>query len=312
MCVRARARARELLVSRALQRRFQRLTHHTCRRLAPRVRDECHAVRVHSYVRRGEGVSRVIGAALGTRSADGARCDIKSAYAIPCHERDGEMFVDIEFHRTMLGLHARVNESERVVGWFSCGTLEPAARALAHEFFAKETAGGAPVHVMLDTEFTSARAGDLLRAEVGETVLAVTDRESGESQSAGVRFCEASCEVDLTSATKIGIEALTQTASVKGDDDVDGLRATIGKLAGLLAQAQEYVDAVASGASRGDAAVGRALSSALSSVPELTKAQFDKVFGDSIEDVQMVQYLTNLTKMQLTLAEKLHTTSLLV
>jgi translation initiation factor 3 subunit F len=80
----------------------------------------------------------------------------------------------------------------------------------------------------------------------------------------------------------------------------------------LLAQAQEYVDAVASGASRGDAAVGRALSSALSSVPELTKAQFDKVFGDSIEDVQMVQYLTNLTKMQLTLAEKLHTTSLLV
>jgi translation initiation factor 3 subunit F len=267
--------------------------------------------RERSYVRRGEGVSRVIGAALGTRSVDGARCEIKSAYAIPCHERDGEMFVDIEFHRTMLGLHARVNEGERVVGWFSCGALEPAAKALAHEFFAKETAGGAPVHVMLDTEFTSA-SGDLLRAEVGETVLAVTDRESGESRSAGVRFCEASCDVDLTSATKIGIEALTQTASVKGDDDVVGLRATIGKLSGLLAHAQEYVDAVASGAKRGDAAVGRALSAALSNVPELTKAQIDKVFGDSMEDVQMVQYLTNLTKMQLTLAEKLHTTSLLV
>ena len=84
------------------------------------------------------------------------------------------------------------------------------------------------------------------------------------------------------------------------------------KLGALWADAQAHVDDVVSGRRDGDAEVGRTLSEALQSVPQLTKAQFDKVFGDSIEDVMMVQYLTNLTKMQLELSSKLHTASLLV
>ena len=37
-----------------------------------------------------------------------------------------------------------------------------------------------------------------------------------------------------------------------------------------------------------------------------------KVFGDAIQDVLLVMYLSNVTKMQLMLAEKLQTASLLV
>ena len=47
-------------------------------------------------------------------------------------------------------------------------------------------------------------------------------------------------------------------------------------------------------------------------MPRLTREQFEKVFGDAIQDVLLVMYLSNVTKMQLMLAEKLQTASLLV
>lgn len=267
-------------------------------------------------MRRGEAVDKVIGAVLGTATttADGRVFVVaRTSYAIPCHDRDGEMFVDVEFHKTMLGLHARVNPEERVVGWFSAGSVTPEARALVHEFFAKEALNGTPVHVMLDADFTGAgNGGEMLSASVGDTVLATTDRESGESRSAGVWFSEIECEVALQQATKLGVEALRSASSAKDDDDVAGLAQTMGKLGKLLTDAQAYVDAVVRGERQGDAEVGRALSAALAGVPQLTKAQFDKVFGDSAEDVMMVRYLTNLTRTQLTLAEKLHTAALIV
>ena len=55
---------------------------------------------------------------------------------------------------------------------------------MVHEFFAKDAVGGTPVHVMLDAEFSGVeQGGDVLSASVGETVLATTDRESGEQVS---------------------------------------------------------------------------------------------------------------------------------
>ena len=261
-------------------------------------------------------MDKVIGALLGTASTDASGRVVvvaRASYAIPCQDRDGELLMDVEFHKTMLGLHARVNPEERVVGWFSAGAASPETTAVVHEFFAKDAVGGTPVHVMLDAEFSGVeQGGDVLSASVGETVLATTDRESGESRSAGVRFSEIECEVDLQQANKLGVESLRTGSSVKEDDDVAGLAKTMSKLGALLADAQAYVDDVVSGRREGDAEVGRTLSEALQSVPQLTKAQFDKVFGDSIEDVMMVQYLTNLTKMQLELSSKLHTASLLV
>ena len=263
-------------------------------------------------MRRDERSDKVIGALLGTSSplADGrVVVNARTSYAIPCHERDGEMMMDVEFHRTMLSLHARVNPEERVIGWFSAGPTTPAAQALAHEFFAKEAAGGTPVYVSLDTEFSG---GDVVRASVGETVLAVTDEESGESRSAGVRFSDIECEVDLQQATKLGFQTLRSASSAKSEDDVTGLAQTLSKLSALLAEAQEYVDAVLRGERTGDTEVGRTLSAALESVPQLTKPQFNKVFGEAAEDAMMVQYLTNLTKAQLQLAEKLHTAALIL
>jgi len=264
-----------------------------------------------AFVRRDLGVDRVIGALLGSRSSDGASARVTASYAVPCHDRDGEMFVDVEFHKSMLVLHAKCAPEERPIGWFVVGGDDVAARALVHEFFAKETPGGAPLCVVLNPDFV--HGGDssrIIACDVGETVLATTDSVTGETRAAGVRFSRCACDVDVHLASKIGLAHVTERAKVKESDDIDGLRTTIAKLSTVLTNAQTYADASASGAPA-DVAVGRELSDALRDVPELTQGQLSKVFGDSMEDVKMVQYLNNLTKLQLTLAEKLHTTSLL-
>ena len=48
----------------------------------------------------------------------------------------------------------------------------------------------------------------------------------------------------------------------------------------------------------------------MNAVPKLPGDVFGKLFNDSIQDVLLVTYLSNLTRTQLALAERLNTASL--
>lgn len=143
----------------------------------------------------------MIGAVFGTATttADGRVVVVVCMlYVILCYDCDGEMFVDVEFYKIMFGLYVRVNSEERVVGWFSAGSVTSEARAFVYEFFVKEVLNGMFVYVMLDVDFIGVgNGGEMFSVSVGDTVLATTDRESGESRSAGVWFSEIECEVDF-------------------------------------------------------------------------------------------------------------------
>lgn len=73
-----------------------------------------------SYIRRNEGSDRVIGTLLGSYGEDGAVV-VKNSYAVPHNESQGQVAVDIDFHRTMFELHHRANPKEVIVGWYSTG-----------------------------------------------------------------------------------------------------------------------------------------------------------------------------------------------
>jgi hypothetical protein len=82
-----------------------------------------------AYIRRNEGQDRVIGTLLGSVGHDGSVV-IKNSYAVPHNESQGQVAVDIDFHRTMYDLHHRVNPKEVIVGWFSTGRGVDASDAL--------------------------------------------------------------------------------------------------------------------------------------------------------------------------------------
>merc|ERR1712070_1043311 len=78
------------------------------------------------------------------------------------------------------------------------------------------------------------------------------------------------------------------------------------KLYKLLETASEYVDSVIDGKTSPDAEVGRQVADTLASVPRIRPEVFDKLFNDSLQDLLMVTYLSNITQTQLSIAEKLN------
>ena len=295
----------------------------------------------------------MIGTLLGSVHPDGS-VDVRNSYAVPHNEQNGQVFVDVEFHRAMAELHGKVNPAERVVGWYSTGDGVVPTDALIHEFYAHECA--APVHVTLDVGF--AGNGTLMRAWTGKSVAigaadaadakaaaaAAVAAPRGEEEdasasgaggsnpgsrrgseaakraeaaaapptAAATHFQEISVTNAFDAAERVGVSLLANESTDAVPSEKAGLEKTVRKLSAMLDETAAYVSRVNDGKIPADAEVGRFLADALASVPRLTREQFEKVFGDAIQDVLLVMYLSNVTKMQLMLAEKLQTASLLV
>jgi hypothetical protein len=78
----------------------------------------------------------------------------------------------------------------------------------------------------------------------------------------------------------------------------------------LLPPPRSAAAAPQEGRCKGDPAIGRYLADTLSLVPHFGKAEFERLFNESVQDVMMVSYLSNLLRTQIALAEKLGTSQL--
>ena len=77
------------------------------------------------------------------------------------------------------------------------------------------------------------------------------------------------------------------------------------KMETLLEKLLGYVEKVVKGEIEGDRKIGRYLLEALSKVPTIAPEQFEALLNNNMQDLLMVLYLSNLTKIQLTLGEQL-------
>eukprot|EP00559_Dactyliosolen_fragilissimus_P001117 CAMPEP_0184862302 /NCGR_PEP_ID=MMETSP0580-20130426/6774_1 /TAXON_ID=1118495 /ORGANISM="Dactyliosolen fragilissimus" /LENGTH=357 /DNA_ID=CAMNT_0027360089 /DNA_START=544 /DNA_END=1617 /DNA_ORIENTATION=- len=84
------------------------------------------------------------------------------------------------------------------------------------------------------------------------------------------------------------------------------LHESMTKLQDMLEIASSYVDSVVDGSTPADDAIGRKIADALSGVPRIRPESFEKMFNESLQDLLMVTYLSNLTRTQLGLAEKIN------
>ncbi|KAJ6539653.1 JAB1/Mov34/MPN/PAD-1 ubiquitin protease-domain-containing protein [Mycena capillaripes] len=103
------------------------------------------------YLRRKDDQPRVIGTLLGTRSPDNTQVHVRSSFAVLHSETDEQVAVDMEYHRTMYELHARVTPKETIVGWYSTGSNLNTYSALIQNFYSQETAPHQAIHVALNT-----------------------------------------------------------------------------------------------------------------------------------------------------------------
>jgi translation initiation factor 3 subunit F len=266
-----------------------------------------------AYVRRPESAKRTIGTLLGWIS-EGSVVDITDSFPVVHKDTDEGVLMDQDYHKQMLALKQKVSPREVVVGWFSTGDEINATSAVIHAFYCTKESQftpaavlPGPVHLLIDTTLSQQSFGLKAFVNVRTTVA--------ESL---LQFHEVPLRVQTSAAEKSGISQLMQARRAarefpaggpKEHKDIatlDGFQGGLKELLSLFRRIQEYVKAVKDGKVEGDLQVGRGLTSALCAEPVIDVEAVENLCNSSLQDALMVVYLSNLTRTQISIAEKIN------
>lgn len=255
-----------------------------------------HVLDHHS--RRQEG--RVIGTLLGR--IDGTTVEITNCFAVPHAERGDEVAIGKDYNRKMLALHHHPrgghSSKEVVVGWYASaadGGLVADTSSLIHEFYAGECEDGDPVHLVVDTRLLD----ECLQIKAYKSAPVIV-----QGEHVGNLFHELSLTLQSNEPETICLNAMIKGSETTKEEA--GLQFSMEQLYALLDSTLKYVDAVVEGKIQPDAEKGRQIADTLATVPRVRPEIFGKLFHNSLQDLLMVTYLSNLTRTQLEIAEKLN------
>jgi translation initiation factor 3 subunit F len=88
--------------------------------------------------------------------------------------------------------------------------------------------------------------------------------------------------------------------------DMDHLEIAIAKVQEMLDRVSQYVQQVLKGQEPANNAIGRYIMDSVSVVPKVDATSFEKMFNSHLQDLLMVVYLANMTRTQLSVAERLN------
>lgn len=122
---------------------------------------------VDSYEHRSQNQDRVIGTLLGTFDYAKGAVEVTSAFHVNHTETGGkEVALDLEYSKITTALHARVNPSEQVIGWFATGAEITDTSVLIHSYYYSLTKHP-PVHLTVDTTMKESDARMGVKAYLG-------------------------------------------------------------------------------------------------------------------------------------------------
>jgi len=249
------------------------------------------------YIRRNED-HRVIGTLVGFIN-EGV-VEIKNCFPVP-HTEGDQVGVDMEFHHNMLELHHKVSPKEVIVGWYATGADINENSVMIHDFYGKEMgASHSPVHLTVDTNLTNYTLS--VKAYQSTNISFASDKTLGSI------FLPLRHEIQTFEAEKIGVELMTGKGLNEPStpvSDLESLESSIHKLDEMLETVQSYVNGVLTDKITPDPKIGRFLADAISALPKIEPSTLEKMFNNTLQDLLLVVYLANLTRTQLTLAEKL-------
>jgi len=250
-----------------------------------------------SYERRAPDNHRVIGTLVG--HVDKQCVEVTNCFCVPHKEYEERVEADIVYAQDMYELNKKVAPHESLVGWFATGREITSHSALIHDYYARETKD--PIHLTLDTTIQQGRM--VLKAYVF-VPLGVPGATSGSM------FTPVVVELMATEPEIAGLDLLHKTKfskyrTVEPVPELTKISEAANKLELMLDTILCYVEAVLAGREEADNSVGRALHDLVQSVPKMDTDQFETMVNSNLRDLLMVIYLSQLTKTQLQLNEKL-------
>ena len=276
---------------------------------------------IDHFSRRDAGQEFVVGTLLGTE--EGGVVTVCSCFPVPHTEVDDQIALNSTFHTTMLGLQQRITPKQKVVGWYATGESINENTTLFHEFYGQSVER--PVHLLLDLGLgerrMSCKAYISAGLTLGDARVGTAFRDiacnvvSGESDRAGINTLLKMTETEApgTGGGK-GKAVVGRTgaggAAVAAASELDSVETTVKKLLRTLEGVTDYVEKVVNGNATADPAVVRLLQQLVASAPRLPTESFGKMFNTQVQDMLTIVYLANLTRTQLSLAEKLQAVTL--
>eukprot|EP00808_Paulinella_micropora_P007031 g75306.t1 len=260
------------------------------------------------FKRRKENQERVVGTLLGHKK--GNDVFICNCFPVPAKLNADQTLVDIKYHNKMLELYNKVNRDEVVVGWYSTGDeITWISSQIHQQMYMQEIHDSIPTGVHLTVNVNSMLQNKKLELKAYTAkVVFVGDKE------ALARFERAPLEYHAYESEKIGVDSLINGEPVVEDQidapasilsDFENLDLSLTKLLEILDTVSAYVNKVREGKERADPAIGLALQDAIASVPQLQPEQFKSLLNQKIQSLLMVSYLTNLTRAQVALADRM-------
>nr|CAD7596164.1 unnamed protein product [Timema genevievae] len=258
---------------------------------------------VDAYERRNADAHRVIGTLLEhlffTGSVEKGVVEVTNCFCVPHKEYEDQVEAELNYAMDLYDLNKRVNIQEAIVGWWATGNEVTSHSSVIHEYYARECSN--PIHLTLDTTLQGARMGikAYLNVPIGVP--------GGKS---GCMFTPVNVEMVCYEPEIVGVQLSQKTMglskkTVEPMMDLAQVAEASEKLTGLLDSVLLYVEEVLAGRTQPDNAVGRALLGMINSVPKMTPEEFENMFNSNVKDLLMVITLSQLTKTQLQLNEKL-------
>jgi translation initiation factor 3 subunit F len=164
-----------------------------------------------------------------------------------------------------------------------------------HDFYSSSECVN-PIHLVVDVSLSSPLS---VRAFHSVALAA-----SPVSRALAAEFRPLSLEIQSSDSERIAMARLAANReTVQGATQT--LEQSVEKLLALLDAVCAYVDDVVDGRIPPNAEMGKKIADLVSAVPHIAPEAFSSSFSKSVQDLLMVVMLTNLTRTQLCIAEKL-------
>ena len=273
------------------------------------------SVRVHpqvvlticdAFTRRPEDADRCIGTLMGY-VAEGGYIEVTDCFTvIHQDDKDRGVLMDQDYHRKMVNLRSKVNTKEQVLGWFCTGSAIEDSSVVIHNFylrpdslFVPQPGLPQPIHMIVDTSLENDKL----------VIKAFMNKDTSVAETL-VQFHEIPLKIQVDEADKTGMAMLLRAEKKQQAKDVitdkDCFNSSMTSLLEAFKKIKAYTQDVIDGKIEGNEIVGRELNKVLCSEPFFDQDQFKNLCAGALQDELMVVYLSQLTRTQIVLAEKIN------
>jgi len=257
---------------------------------------------VNAYERRNMDRTSILGTLLG--SIDNDSVEVTNCFVVPhsISATDGTVCIEMHLADVMYKLNKQVHPSEVIVGWWITGYEVSSIAVPINDYYGRQCLN--PIQLLVDTTMKGGRMN--IKAFV-QVDIGVPDG------SQGAMFSPVPVEITQYPPEAVAMKTLLRGRSMLGKVEPlaelpQVVESTV-DLENMLTTVLDYVDKVIADEVTPDNTVGRSLLKLVQAVPKMSSADMEGMMNSTIKDLLMSTYLSELTRVQVHLGEKLSMTS---